>query len=396
MKKAAKWATFLKAYIYGAGRTSVFRFSRRWLISGCVALLGGMLMAGGLAQAGTLQGGDILVADQNANKLFKVDPVTGVRSVISDFSNSAQGPVNSASSMQPSLSGVAVGQGQIFVTNLFAGIYRVDPTTGNRTLVSNFTQGALQGTVGYGVAVDAFGRVVTNLNLVALVRVAPRTDTRAIVSNLLNPAQGSLSSTCSALSSCYINDLTLDPLGAILIGVNDGGAHSALYRVDPVTGYRLLLSNFNNMAQGTDVVYLGDTGLTVEKPSGRILATSGGWVAAPRNLLLRIEPITGQRTVLSDFDNPAQGPTGFGLTGLGVETAGTIIVGAAPPIGGSATQIFRVNPQTGHRVLLSDSTNPQQGPSFSAITYLTVVPDNAGFFAPPPANSLGSPFGPTD
>jgi hypothetical protein len=361
--------------------------------SGCVALLGGMLLAGGVAQAVTLQGGDILVADQGTNKLFKVDPVTGVRTVISDFSNSAQGPVNSASSMQPTLSGVAVGQGKIFVTNLFAGIYSVDPTTGNRTLVSNFNQGAIQGTVGYGVAVDAFGRVVTNLNLVALVRVASRIDTRVIVSNLLNPAQGSLSATCSALSSCYITDLTLDPLGAILLGVNDGGAHSALYRVDPVTGYRSLLSNFNNTAQGADVVYLGDTGLTVEKPSGRILANSGGYVNAPRNLLLRIDPITGQRAVLSDFDNPAQGPTGLDLSGLGVETRGTIIVGAILPTGGWA--IFRVNQQTGQRVLLSDSTNPQQGLSFG-VTYLAVVPDNAGFFAPPPANSLRSPFGPTN
>jgi sugar lactone lactonase YvrE len=396
MKAAAKWVRFLKGFIYGESRASVFRLSRRWIISACIAMLGGMLLAGDLAQAVTIEGGDILVVDTGTNKLFRVDPVTGVRSVISDFSNSAQGPVNSASPMQPSLSGVAVGQGQIFVTNLFAGIYSVNPTTGNRTLVSNFNQGAIQGSVGYGVVVDVLGRVVTNLNAQALVRVAPRIDTRVIVSNLLNAAQGSLASTCSDLSSCYINDLALDPLGMILVGVNDGFTHSAIYRVDPVTGYRSLLSNFNNPAQGTDVVYMDNPGLTVENLLGQILVNSGGYFAAPRNLLLRINPITGNRTVLSDFDNPAQGLTGSNLSGLGVETLGTIIVGAGIPGVGGATQIFRVNPLTGRRVLLSDSTNPQQGPAFGALTYLAVVPINAGFFAPPPANLLGSPFGPTN
>lgn len=219
------------------------------------------------------------------------------------------------------------------------------------------------------------------------------TNSDYLVSNFLNLAQGSLSSTCSNPSSCNIDDLTLDSLGTIFIGVNDGGAHTGIYRVDPVTGYRSLVSDFSNATQGADVVYMDNPGLAVEKPFGQILADSGGYYAAPRNLLLRINPITGNRAILSDFDNPAQGPVGTNLTGLGVEALGTIIVGAAPPNGGGANQIFRVNPLTGRRTLLSDATNPQQGPSFTVMTYLTVVPHNAGFFAPPPASSFSSPFG---
>lgn len=394
MKKAAKWVTLLQVCTCGAGRTSMFRFSRRRFISGCVALLCGLLLAGGIAQAVTIQRGDILVVDAGANLLFRVDPVTGVRSVVSDFSNASQGPLS-----QNALSGVEIGQGKIFVTDLFTGIFSVDPTTGNRMLVSNFNQGAIQGVIGYDVAVDAFGSVVAPLHpgllpSDAVVRVVPRTDTRMIVSSLSNPAQGAVSSTCSSLSSCYINDLTLERLGTILIGLNDSGAHSAIYRVNPITGYRSLLSDFNNPAQGTGATYLGvgyGTGLTVEA-SGEILVNSSN----PRVLLFRISPITGNRTVLSDFGNPAQGPVCTFLFGLGVETSGNIIVGSQGAFNSAISDVFRVNRKTGLRVVLSDSTNPRQGPSFNAITYLTVVPDNAGFFAPPPANSYSSPFGPTN
>jgi sugar lactone lactonase YvrE len=334
----------------------------------------------------TITGDDILVADAAANKLFRVDPVTGVRSVISDFSNPAQGPLS-----QQALTGVAIGQGQIFVTDLFTGIFGVDPRTGNRTLVSNFNQGAVQGNLYYGLAVDAFGRVVANLQGAhyGVVRVAPRTDTRVIVSDFANQAQGTV------LTCCQITDLTLGQAGAILIGTNHitgAGGQSAIYRVNPVTGYRTLLSDFTNPAQGADVVDLSfSVGLAVER-SGQILANSGGSIYAPRNLLLRINPITGNRTVLSDFDNPEQGTLGS-PNGLAIEKSGTIIVGAA--VAASGTQLFRVNPRTGRRVLFSDSTNPRQGPSFGAITYIAVAPDNAGFYPPPPANLFDSPFGPT-
>jgi hypothetical protein len=397
MNKAVRWVTLLQACMCGAVRRSLFRLSRRRFMSGCVALLGGMLLAG-LAQAGPIQGGDILVADYLTDKLFKVDPVTGVRSVISDFSNPAQGPVNSAT---PGLSGVAVGQGQIFVTDLFTGIFSVDPTTGNRKLVSNFNQGAIQGVVGYDVAVDVFGRVVAPLHpgllpSDAVVRVAPRTDTRVIVSNLSDPAQGAVSSTCAVLTNyaCVINDLALERLGTILIGLTDGNTHSAIYRVDPVTGYRTLLSDFNNPAQGPGATFLGigfGTGMTVEA-AGEILINYSSFSSV---LLFRINPITGNRTVLSDFGNPAQGPVCTYLYGLGVEKSGNIIVGCQGAFNNPAiTDLLRVDPKTGNRVVLSDSTNPQQGPSFEVIVDLAVVPDNAGFFAPPPANSLGSPFGP--
>jgi len=115
------------------------------------------------------------------------------------------------------------------------------------------------------------------------------------------------------------------------------------------------------------------TGLAVEA-SGKILVASGGSVLAPRNLLFRIHPKTGKRTVLSDFDNPAQGTLGQSLRGVAVEESGKIIVGVGKIGHADATLLFRVNPKTGQRALLSDSDNPAQGSPFSALVYIAVVP----------------------
>ena len=125
MKKVAKWVVRLKARVFGTDRTLITR-SRRRLVASCIGLIGAFLFAIGSAEAVPIEHGDILVADYGANQLIRVDGKTGVRSVVSDFSNSSQGPVNGPN---PSLSGVAIGHGQIFVTDRYVGIFRSDPHT---------------------------------------------------------------------------------------------------------------------------------------------------------------------------------------------------------------------------------------------------------------------------
>ena len=391
MENVAKWVMLLRACLYSAGPTSIFRPARRRLIAGCIALLGGLLFASSAAQAVTLEGDDILVTDTGTNKLIRVDGETGVRSVISDFSNPAQGPVIAPNLPLPV--SVAIGQGQIFVTAPYVGILRVDPRTGHRILVSDWHQGR-DGNFGPGAAVDAFGGVLVNdegaFVAPAIVRVAPLTDTRVTVTRLWDPSQGG-----GDLSFCGITDFTLEPhrgaiKGAIVIGVNGVCGTIAIFRVNPVTGYRTLLSDFTNPTQGT-VVDLSYTGGLALEHSGAILADSGG--TSPRNLLLRIDPMSGNRTVVSDFDNAAQGPLGANLAGTAVQDCGLVIVGAPDPTTGR-NNLFRVDPRTGRRVLFSNSANPGQGPSFTKIAYLAVVPRNAGFFAPPSSGSFNSPFGP--
>jgi hypothetical protein len=104
-----------------------------------------------------------------------------------------------------------------------------------------------------------------------------------------------------------------------------------IVRVDPVTGKRSLLSDFTNPAQG--VTGLAPSwGAAIETP-GQILVDSNKMESGGRDLLLRIDPNTGNRVVLSDVNNAAQGPLGAYLGGIAVEKsrAKEIIVGNALP-----------------------------------------------------------------
>src|SRR6478735_101696 len=84
------------------------------------------------------------------------------------------------------------------------------------------------------------------------------------------------------------------------------GGHGALFTVHPVTGSRTILSDFGNAIQGPTGV--GLSGIAIE-PSGRILVTSYNAGTGGKGALFTVHPVTGSRTILSDFGNATQGPT---------------------------------------------------------------------------------------
>jgi hypothetical protein len=227
--------------------------------------------------------------------------------------------------------------------------------------------------------VDAKGRVIADLNTfdpplnelhAAIVRVDPDTDARVRVSDLKNPAQGRI--------LCLITDLTLEDSGQILISTLPDCTFSfaEIYRVQPKTGKRRLLSDFTNAEQGILATTNGYTGTAVET-SGQILVNALGTIEQV-DLILRVDPKTGQRTVLSNLHDSAQGILCQVPAGLAVESSKNIVVTAVKnPTTNGTDSLFRVNPKTGRRALLSDSDNPAQGPSFSgAVTYIAVAPND--------------------
>ena len=133
----------------------------------------------------------------------------------------------------------------------------------------------------------------------------------------------------------------------------------ALFRVDPTTGTRTLLSDFGNAGQGP----LGDepVGVALEA-GGAILVIDRGAGTGTLGALFRVDPTTGTRTLLSDFGNAGQGPLGNDLFGVALEAGGAILV--IDPSAGTVNRgaLFRVDPTTGTRTLLSDFGNAGQGP----------------------------------
>jgi hypothetical protein len=335
----------------------------RYLLAAALVFLGSIVSP---AQA-QLVAGDAVVIDVSAGTgtlgaLFRVDATTGARALLSDFGNPAQGPLG----VDPV--GVALeASGQILVTDQTAGtgslgaLFRVDATTGARTLLSDFGNPA-QGPLGvepFGVAVESSGQIlVTDIHagtgaLGALFRVDATTGARTLLSDFGNPAQGPLG---------------VDPYGVALetsgqIFVIDGNAgtsiRGALFRVDATTGARTILSDFGDPAQGP--LGVEPVGVAFDA-SGEILVIDPSGGTFPFGGLFRVDATTGARTLLSDFGNPAQGPLGPDPSGVALEASGQILVtdvNAGTSILGA---MFRVDATTGARTLLSDFGNPAQGP----------------------------------
>lgn len=379
-------------------------------------LLGWQLLLMGSVQA-EVKAGDILVTDafggtNGRGALIRVDPTTGNRTVLSDFGDASQGSLGTtptgvtvfyclandhaetASDKVENRNSHRCSDGetvQIFVSDYFGGgpdfngvLFKIDPNTGHRVIISDFGQGNVRGVLSYGLVVNAKSKVTANLNPSSdfidsvLVRVDPESDTRVITTDLFNPEQGKID------SGTFITDLAIEHSGKILIAtanVNDF-AISAIMRVNPNTGKRTLLSDFKNSEQGPNSSLYFAAGLTTEA-SKQILVVTNAASDENNNIiggnsLMRIDPETGQRTVLTDFSNPVQGILGEGPRGAVVDESGTIIVSAFNAE--SSGVLFRVNPETGQRTILSDSANLEQGPPLTAggITYLAIVSANRG------------------
>jgi hypothetical protein len=339
----------------------------------------------GVAVVPLTQPGDALVIDFVAGSnaqgaLFSVNPTTGVRTLLSDFGNGLQGPQGS----DPI--GVAMGTaGDILVidedgvVNGSGVLFRVNPRDGARAVISDFAQTA-QGPTGEnpsGVALEADGNILVTDRTAgtgprgAIFRVNPATGTRTLLSELGNPAQGVLASSPTSV--------IVEASGDILVADPDFGGDGGLFRVDPTSGMRTLLSDFTDGTQGPDGENPEDVTLDA---AGSILITDQFAGVGNKGVLFRVDPATGNRITLSAFGDAAQGPTGQDVEGVAVrETGDLLVIDDLAGMNGGGT-LFTVNPANGMRTVLSDFGLPGQGPVGAEPVDVTVFRVNA----PPPAS----------
>ncbi len=101
------------------------------------------------------------------------------------------------------------------------------------------------------------------------------------------------------------------------------GAAGALFRVDTASGNRSLVSDFGNAAQGP--LGADPSGLALEA-SGTILVIDFSAGTDFAGALFRVDPASGNRSLVSDFGNAAQGPLILASFGLALEATGTVLV----------------------------------------------------------------------
>jgi len=292
--------------------------------------------------------------------LIRVDPTTGARSILTDFNDPTQGPTAFRGEA------VAIGPaGQIYVVGRVNGIiqavlFTVDPITGQRTVLSrlsDFLQGIpAQTEASYVLAVEASGNVLlASPQLSSIYRVFPD-GFRIVVANTLSGASGSL---------IECGGLALDPSSGTIFCAGIAGVLTTVSRlisVNPVTGSQSTISDFNNPLQGP-LAFVGPLGFILDPPGpGGILAVDPQGPTCCFGSVIRVFPDTGNRQVLSDWGNAAQGPIGGQIQNVAASSNGDIFVTdfITEPAGG---HLFKVNGSNGRRAIVSNFGNPLEGPT---------------------------------
>lgn len=286
--------------------------------------------------------------------------------------------------ISPPLISAELQPGEIIVVDFSAGtnfsgaVFRVDPTTGFRRLISDLGGGFPRGTFGTSLGIESSGTILVPAkefgafgNPGVLYRIDPArgpTDNKSVVSNFGNPAQG-------PLGSDTLNGIAIDDLGDALVidGLGGPSGSGALFRVDTISGARTLLSDFGNPAQGP--LGFRPFGITLDF-LGNIFVVDRLFRTQNTGLLFAIDPIFGNRTVISDFSNPAEGPLGHEPIGVTLDAEGYILVTDREAGTNNRGLLFRIDPTSGDRVILSDFSDPTQGPLGCGPTGITL--NNAG------------------
>jgi predicted small integral membrane protein len=288
-----------------------------------------------MALGAVLKAGDILVAGRSGTDgiVFEVDPTTGAYTVLS---GSAHG---SGPAMHWVTSVTLASDGQLWVTDYGVNgvapqILKIDPTTGNRVALPAAPQGPIMtrevngrlvvtspngifdvdpvsgasqqisgnsAGSGPGLAVtEGFfvaDHFVVSTNSASLVRVDLNTGARQIISaeNVGTGPQAIL------IDVARESDTSLVTTGLFL---GDTDSHAEITRVDPLTGNRVVIAS-PTVGTGAPVTShpfsdnnpLQLFGIAVGS-NGSIFTTASG---SGRSELLRIDPVTGDRTVVSNL-----------------------------------------------------------------------------------------------
>jgi sugar lactone lactonase YvrE len=235
--------------------------------------------------------GDALVtASQKA--VFRVEAISGDRTILSGCSDTECSSVIGIGPEFIDPSGIAIeSSGDILVIDWILGsVFRIDATSGDRTVVSGCIDESCSSRVGSGVAfespydvvVEADGSILVveadsfnGTEFRALVRVNPDNGVRTILSGCKQPA--CLSVVGAGPNFSIPVGLALNASGEIL--VTDYGL-GAVFRVDPISGDRIVFSGCVDPScsseNGSGPPFAGPIGITVVPEPGQLLLLVAG------------------------------------------------------------------------------------------------------------------------
>ncbi len=277
----------------------------------------------------SLTPGTLIIGDTSADAIFAVNPTTGNRSLITKLNVRGTGPDLG------NPRGIAVdSSGNLYAVNTLPvmAIIKVDPATGNRTTVSSSSSSPTVGTGPNfsnlsGIAIRADGKlIVTDIGGSngqsggdAIFIVDPITGNRTILSDDITPDATNALTTANSI-------LIHSTLGIL---VADSATNDSVVRIDGTNGTKSIFSN-NSVPNGTN---------PLSNPQGLAQDLDGSILLVEQNnkQLLRLNASSGARTVVSTFASTDT------VEGVAVGSTGIFITKTSP----NPDQVFKVNATNG-------------------------------------------------
>lgn len=292
----------------------------------------GRLMAVYFAAATLAHAQETVVANYQSHALLVVNLSTGARSVLSSAT------IGTGPAMNRPVGIARETNGNILVSEDLSGarILRIDPATGNRSVVSGGIDGSTIGTgpamqTLYGLAIDASGNIIaTSYSGNLVLKVDPVSGDRTVLGS-------SSIGSGAALSGPW--GVAVEPDGNLVIAQYNA---SSLIRLNPTTGVRTVISSAA-VGSGTSLTY--PTGLArLANGSYAVVNVSGS------TYILGIDGTSGARTALAGT-SLGTGPTVGTRYTVSFDTSGNFYTADF-----SGNAIVRIDAATGNRTTVASGT----------------------------------------
>ena len=288
------------------------------------------------------------------------DPSPGNWHVLVDVLSGGPGDYQVTATMLPeNPAPPPLALGDIVVADFVVSeVTQIDRASGNRAITSASLRGS-------GPALDLAEDVmfdtdesilVTNVLIPSLLRVDPATGNRSVISGCANEDCTSQIGTGPDFFGPRL--IARENDGQLVLSDRFGVTVSAVVRVDPQTGDRTLISGCTDTGCSSQL----GTGPVMDRVFGIAVESSDTILVADTLALLRINPVSGDRTVLSGCADPlCTVEVGSGLSfgepiGVALDGNGDILVTDSTE-GSSFRAVFRVDPSTGTRTVVSGCAN---------------------------------------
>lgn len=295
------------------------------------------------------------VLNGDTDRLLRIDPVTGERSLLfDDARGSGPTPNGNAANGAASLAVDAANDDLILGSESTDSILRIDVGTGDRELVSGPGTGNGDDFLTIrDIALDPAGNrvLVIDEDNAALMAADLATGDRSIISGA-GTGDGPVFDAPAALAADLDN-------GRVFVA--DGGIE-AIAAVELTTGERTILSDSSNAGPPIE----NPTGVALDRDGDRLLVTDQGTSSATENELIAVDLATGERTLVSGF------MAGGGDTEFFIQVLDLVLVeGANRAIITSGSTFYSVDLATGDRsILLEPETgNGEALPNSTSIAY---------------------------